>query len=66
MKVPRPWPDGQDEEKRKAYVGLIKKWLSDQNIDLWFLDESGIEGDPRPRRRFATKGEKILQPYSGA
>jgi transposase len=66
LKVPRPWPDGQDEEKRKAFVELIRKWLSDQNIDLWFLDECGIEGDPRPRRRFATKGEKILQPYSGA
>lgn len=66
LKVPRPWPDGQDEEKRKAFIELIRKWLGDQGIDLWFLDECGIEGDPRPRRRFATKGDKILQPYSGA
>lgn len=66
LKVPRPWPDGQDEEKRNAFIGLIRKWLSDQGIDLWFLDECGVEGDPRPRRRFATKGDKILQPYSGA
>ena len=66
LKVPRPWPDGQDEEKRKAFIELIRKWLSDRGIDLWFLDECGVEGDPRPRRRFATKGDKILQPYSGA
>jgi transposase len=66
LKVPRPWPDGQDEEKRKAFIELIKKWLCDQGIDLWFLDEYGVEGDPHPRGRFATKGDKILQPYSGA
>ncbi len=66
LKVPRPWPDGQDEEKRKAFIELIREWLQDQSIDLWFLDECGVEGDPRPRRRFATKGDKILQPYSGA
>jgi len=66
LKVPRPWPDGQDEEKRKAFIELIREWLSDQRIDLWFLDECGVEGDPRPRRRFAMKGDKILQPYSGA
>jgi transposase len=66
LKVPRPWPEGQDKEKRKAFIELIRKWLSDQGIDLWYLDECGVEGDPRPRRRFSTKGDKILQPYSGA
>ncbi len=24
LKVPRPWPDGQDEKKRKAFVELIR------------------------------------------
>ena len=24
IKVPRPWPDGQDEEKRKAFIELIR------------------------------------------
>ncbi len=66
LKVPRSWPEGQDEEKRKAYIQRLKNWLKEHNIDIWFLDESGIEGDPRPRRRFAMKGEKIRQPYSGA
>ncbi len=66
LKIPHPWPDGQDEEKRKAFIKLIRQWLADQGIDLWFLDECGIEGDPCPRRRFAMKGDKIRQPYSGA
>lgn len=65
LKVPRPWPNGQDEEKRKAFVELLRIFLGDPEIDLWFLDETGIEGDPRPRRRWAQKGEKIRQPYQG-
>jgi len=66
LKVPRSWPNGQDEEKRKAFVDLLRIFLSDPEIDLWFLDETGIEGDPRPRRRWALRGEKIRQPYQGA
>lgn len=65
LKVPRPWPNGQDEEKRKAFVELITAYLADPKIDLWYLDETGIEGDPRPRRRWAKKGAKIRLPYQG-
>jgi transposase len=65
LKVPRPWPNGQDEEKRQAFVHQIKAFLEDQEIDLWYLDETGIEGDPRPRRRWAKRGQKIRQPYQG-
>lgn len=65
LKAPRPWPNGQDEEKRKAFVEGLKVFLADLGIDLWFLDETGIEGDPRPRRRWAKKGAKIRQPYQG-
>jgi transposase len=65
LKVPRSWPNGQDEEERKAFLELIRVFLGDPDIDLWYLDESGIEGDPRPRRRWALRGEKIFQPYQG-
>ena len=37
----------------------------DGQADAWYLDETGIEGDPRPRRRWAQKGEKIRLPYEG-
>ncbi|MDR3605570.1 MAG: IS630 family transposase, partial [Syntrophaceae bacterium] len=66
LKVPRSWPNGQDEEKRKDFVNLLRILLGDPEIDLWFLDETGIEGDPRPKRRWALKGQKIRQPYLGA
>ena len=65
LKVPRSWPNGQDEEKRTCFVGQLQGYLNDPDIDLWYLDETGIEGDPRPRRRWAKKGEKIRQPYQG-
>jgi hypothetical protein len=35
--VPRSWPNGQDEEKRKAFVDLLRILLGDPEIDLWFL-----------------------------
>jgi hypothetical protein len=53
------------EEKRKGFVLALQIFLADQGIDLWFLDETGIEGDPRPSRRWAKKGVKIRQPYQG-
>lgn len=58
LKVPRPWPDRQDEALRAAFVERLRTWQADEEIDLWFADETGIEGDPRPRRRWAQKGSK--------
>jgi transposase len=56
LKVPQPWPDRQDEEQRKAFCELLTKLCEDQSIEIWFGDETGIEGDPRPRRRWAKVG----------
>lgn len=56
LKVPQPWPDRQDEEARQAFVERLQGWIADEQVELWFSDETGIEGDPRPRRRFARKG----------
>lgn len=58
LKVPQPWPDRQDEAARTAFVEQVKTWLADERIDLWYQDEMGVEGDPRPRRRWIQKGEK--------
>lgn len=65
LKVPQPWPDRQDEQLRKAFVSKVKTWLEDEQIDLWYLDETGIEGDPRPRRRWIQKGEKATVTKNG-
>jgi transposase len=61
LKVPQPWPARQDEEQRQLFVEQLKVYLMDETIDIWYLDEMGIEGDPRPRRR----GAKIRVPYYG-
>lgn len=65
LKVPRSWPDRQDENLRQAFQERLKGWLVEENIELWYLDESGFEGDPRPRRRWAQKGAKIRVPHNG-
>lgn len=65
LKVPLSWPNGQDEEKRVAFIELLKALLTDPDADIWFLDQTVVEGDPRPRRRWALRGEKIVVPYQG-
>jgi transposase len=58
LKVPQPWPDRQNEAARAVFVDQVKTWLADEQIDLWYQDEMGVEGDPRPRRRWMQKGQK--------
>ena len=59
LKVPRPWSDMQDEKERAKYMNTLKGFLKDPSVDVWYLDETGVEADPRPRRRWAKKGEKL-------
>ena len=65
LKIPRPWPDRQDEQARKAFCQHLATLVEDPQVELWFGDESGFEGDPRPRRRWAQKGEKIRVTKNG-
>ena len=58
LKVPQPWPERQDETLRQSFMEQLRVLLADQHIDLWSMDEMGVEGDPRPRRRWAPVGEK--------
>ena len=66
LKSPRPWPGlRQDPEKRAAFLVFLADLLKDPNLELWYGDETGIEGDPKPRRRWAEKGIKTDVPYTG-
>jgi transposase len=58
LKVPQPWPDRQDEAARQAFVERVVALMEEPTVELWYGDETGIEGDPRPRRRWAKKGSK--------
>ncbi len=59
LKVPRPWSDMQDEKLRQSYMEQLKSLLENPDIDVWYLDETGVEADPRPKRRWAQKGKKL-------
>jgi transposase len=65
LKVPQPWPDRQDEQARAAWLAGLCELLADNSIDLWYMDEMGVEGDPRPRRRWAKIGEKTRVTKNG-
>lgn len=65
LRVPRPWPDRQDQEQRAAFLERLRIWQEDENIELWFGDECGVEGDPRPRRRWSKRGSRPKIPYAG-
>lgn len=65
LRVPRLWPERQDEEKRKLFLEQLSRWTADEKVQLWFLDETGVEGDPRPRRRWAQPGKPRTVPHLG-
>ena len=65
LRVPRPWPERQNQEERTQFKARLETLAADPNVELWFCDESGIEGDPRPRRRWVQPGKPRTVPYLG-
>lgn len=65
LRVPRPWPDRQDEEQRGAFLERYRAWQNDPHVEVWFGDECGVEGDPRPRRRWSKRGSRPRVSYCG-
>lgn len=65
LRVPRPWPDRQDEKARSAFLEEIRRLQEDPEVELWFADECGVEGDPRPRRRWSARGSRPRVAYRG-
>jgi putative transposase len=65
LKTPQPWPDRQDEQLRESFLNELKLLFDRPDVDLWFADESGFEGDPRPRRRWDQKGRKTRVTKNG-
>lgn len=64
--VPRRWPEQGDEQKRAQFIEKVKRLRKDSSVELWFGDECGIEGDPRPRRRWAKRGSRPKLPYTNS
>jgi len=65
LRVPQPWPERQNEEERKAFLEELRLLSADPSVELWFSDECGVEGDPRPRRRWVQPGTRRTVPYLG-
>ncbi len=70
LRVPRPWPlplldEPEREEQRQAFREKIKALATDPAVELWFGDECGVDGDPRPRRRWVQPGSKPKVPHLG-
>jgi transposase len=65
LRVPRPWPERQNQQQRKAFLERLRALADDPSVELWFGDECGVEGDPRPRRRWVQPGQPRTVPYLG-
>ena len=65
LRLPRPWPERQNEEERNRFRAELNALSQDPNVELWFSDECGVEGDPRPRRRWVQPGKPRTVPYLG-
>jgi putative transposase len=65
LKTPQPWPDKQDEQLRETFLHELEQLFNQPDVDIWFADESGFEGDPRPRKRWDKKGRKTRVTKNG-
>jgi len=65
LKVPRPWPDRQDEALREEFLTKLRILSEDNDVELWYGDETGLDGEPRPRRGWAIKGSRPRVVHNG-
>ena len=56
----RCWPlsPEDNEEQKREHMSLIAGYNADPTVKVWFMDEAGFDGDPRPRRGWAKRGER--------
>lgn len=65
LRVPRRIPIGGDEKQRLAFKTKLEMLMKDDSNEIWFEDESGFEGDPRPKRKWTKRGKKSKLTYEG-
>ena len=68
-KIPRPVPEPRDldqwENQRDGFVAKLLEMLDSPETDVFFGDEAGFEGDPRPRHKWVKRGNRPTQGYYG-
>jgi transposase len=65
LRVPQRWPERQNEAEREAFLERLALLRQEPDVELWYADECGVEGDPRPRRRWTARGSRPRVPYLG-
>lgn len=65
LRVPQRWPERQQESQRAAFLEELAALRTQEDLELWYGDECGMEGDPRPRRRWSVRGSHPKVPYLG-
>jgi transposase len=62
LQRPRPYPDRRDKPEaqlaREQHRARLKELAALPDVDIWYSDESGIEGEPRPYAQYAPKGQR--------
>ena len=56
LKVPRKKYPDSDEELKKDFINKLTEVVSDPAATVFFCDEVGFEGDPRPCKHWFMKG----------
>ncbi|MBK1833622.1 IS630 family transposase [Roseibacillus ishigakijimensis] len=68
-RIPRPMPEPPDREQwqnqREAFANELLELLEAPHTRVFFGDEAGFEGDPRPRQRWVKRGSRPTQGYYG-
>lgn len=68
-RIPRPMPEPPDRDswlkQREDFVPMLMGLLEDESVEVFFGDEAGFEGDPRPRQRWVKRGSRPTQAYYG-
>lgn len=68
-RIPRrmPEPPNKDEweQQREAFADNLVDLLEDPKCEVFFGDEAGFEGDPRPRLKWVKRGSRPTQGYFG-
>jgi transposase len=68
-RIPRPMPEPPNRdtwiEQRNEFIPRLQDLVKEENVEVFFGDESGFEGDPRPRQRWVKRGSNPTQGYYG-
>ncbi|MFT3992303.1 MAG: IS630 family transposase [Luteolibacter sp.] len=68
-RIPRPMPEPPDPEKwqlqREKCAADLSDLLANSTARVFFGDEAGFEGDPRPRHKWVKRGTRPTQGYYG-